>query len=468
MRRGSCAGVLALAALACATPERSQQANIALIVMDTVRADHLSAYGYERGTSPFLERLCEQGTRFDRAWSSSSWTLPAHASMFTGLLPRDHGASQSHLSLVGQPVQLAQLLARGGYHTAGFSNNPWVSDKTGLAAGFDHYGELWRKRQRPDPLLGDPTSAAVASWLEQDWDRERPFFLFVNLMEAHGPYEPDWKHSWPLLGGPLQVGQARERYQSVDELGLVRSWYAGGQPLDAGVIEGARDLYDAEIRQVDAAVERIVAHVDRHADPADTTLVVTTDHGESFGDHGHVGHAFSVYDNLLRVAMVARGPGFARGVSEPGVVQLVDLFPTLLMSAGVVPPHQGGIDMRGELPQERGLAASYAYPDQVLGTFPAALRRSAGLDAHRRSFAVGLDGRHKLIIDSEGREELYDLSQDPGELSPLQDAPADLLERLRALAESGRPVEHVGPAVEVDREDQETVQALRALGYLGE
>ncbi len=453
--------------LACTPPERSQADNIVLIVMDTVRVDHLSVYGYPEPTSPYLERLAEQGTRFDRAWSTSSWTLPSHASMFTGLLPSQHGATQSHLQLRGDPDLLAARLADAGYQCAGFSNNPWVSSKTGLHRGFEVFGELWRESERPSSLLADHSSVAVEQWFAAQRDRERPFFLFVNLMEAHGPYEPDWRYAWPVLGGPVAIARAHRAYDPVQDHGFVREWYAGDQPVEPEVLAAARALYDAEIRQVDASVERIVAAVDRYADPATTTLVVVTDHGEGFGEHGHVGHAFSVYDTLLRVAAIARGPGFEAGTVDGRVVQLTDLYPTLLQAAGLTAPETQGRDLHRQDDEQRLLAASYAYPAQVLGTFPPALRDSERLEPHRRSFGVGLDGRYKLILDSTGHQEVYDLIADPGEATPLTDLDPTILARLRAVAAASvTQGAAAGQGEPLGDLDPETLQALRELGYL--
>jgi arylsulfatase A-like enzyme len=457
------AALLGLALAGCAPSERSGAENIVLIVMDTVRVDHLSAYGYPEPTSPFLERLAADGVRFERAWSTSGWTLPAHASMFTGLLPAEHGATQSHLELKGSPSLLAERLSEAGYQCAGFSNNPWVSDKTGLAAGFAQFGELWRKTERPRAPLADPSSVAVERWLEGERDPERPFFLFVNLMEAHGPYEPDWRYAWSTVG-PFDTARARRVYGAVQEKGFVREWYAGEQPVGEEALAAARALYDAEIRQVDAAVARIVAAVDRVADPATTTLLVVSDHGEGFGEHGHVGHAFSVYDTLLRVPVIARGPGFEPGLVQHRPVQLTDVAPTLLAAAGLGPEEGPGRDLRLLHDEPRVLAASYAYPEQVLGTFPPAVRTSERLAPHLRSFGVALDGRFKLIVDSRGQRELYDLEADPEEASPLDRLEPALLQRLEAVATAGLAGD--GEGAELGELDEETRAALRELGYI--
>ena len=459
------AGLVLLALTACQPPAPAPPGSLVLIVLDTVRVDHLSAYGYERATSPFLEELAGEGTRYARAWSSSAWTLPAHASMFTGLPPRLHGADQTTLHLQGDQDLLAERLVAAGYQTAGFSNNPWVSADTGLVDGFGRYAELWRRRQRPRTLWGDPTSEAVARWIADERDPEKPFFLFVNLMEAHGPYEPAWRDAWPLLGGPLQTWKRARRYEQVEERGFVRAWYLGDEPVPPEAIEAAKDLYDAEIHQGDAAVARIVAALDQVADPASTTLLVVTDHGETFGEHGLMGHNFSLCETLLRTAVVARGPGFVAGAVEDGVVQLNDVFPTLLAAAGLpYDAQEGALDLHAPPPGIRPLEASYAYPRQVFGTFPPAQRSSRRLDPYRRALAAGLDGRFKLVRDSKGGEEVFDLVTDPGEEHPLPAPDPAVVARLRALAQGleGDPGEGGGP----EGLDPETAEELQRLGYL--
>lgn len=451
-------------------PSVSQQRNLVLIVLDTVRRDHLSAYGYERPTSPTLDRLVAQGTRFDRAWSTSCWTLPAHASMFTGLLPPDHGAGQTHLSLRGRPPLLASLLQDAGYQTVGFSNNPWVSQATGLAGGFDRFDELWREKL---PFYGSflgqhKTVDAVEDWFENQWDPNRPFFLFVNLMEAHGPYHPSWSQAREVIQDKDRYEDSVELYESVGDLGLVRSFYLKDPPVPPEVVLAARDLYDGEIRRADAAAGRVLKQVEDRTDPTRTTVLVVTDHGEHFGEHGHVGHAFSLYEPLVRVAMVARGPGFPAGSRRDDLVQLTDVYPTLLGVAGVTPAREhAGRDLRGAGDPDRALQATYDFPSQVLGTFPAPLRRSKALEPYRRTLRASLQGAHKLILDSNGQAEIYDVLADPLEERPLE--PAGLEDTVQALRRvAGQPdrvpvKEMPARTGDLDPQDQE---ALRELGYM--
>lgn len=447
----------------CRRPPPSRAPNLVLIVLDTVRMDHLSVYGYPRPTSPVLERFSSQGATFLRAYSTSSWTLPAHASMFSGLLPEQHRATQSHLHIDPNIPLLADQLAAAGYETAAFSNNPWVSPKTGLAQGFSTFVSLWGSPgERRWYLPGHPTVRQVRRWLRSQWTREHPFFLFVNLMEAHGPYQPSWEHAAPIFGDRAAYDEALEIYGDVGEQGLVRRHYLASPPLEPELVAAAMDLYDGELHTVDAVAGEILALVDEASEPASTTVLIVSDHGEHFGEHGQMGHAFSVYEPLLRVAMLARGPGFETQTTRDDLVQLTDIHATLMAAAGLV---SDGCALQRPCPERVGLSASYDYPLQVLRTFPAELRESAELDVVRRSFGVGLTPQYKLIRDSNGGEAFYDILMDPEERHPLGDLDPETREMLRRLA--GEP--SVSRRWRKEPEpawDQESHDALEALGYL--
>ena len=191
-------------------------------MLDTVRKDRTSAYGHDRDTTPNLAELAEDGVRFDRAWSTSCWSLPAHASLFTGQLPTEHGAHYEHLSLDEERPLLAEILAGRGYQTAGFSANPLVAEGVGLARGFGVWEEPWREYTLREALTGwriwhrfaapdrDKGGADVVDGVRR-WqatrDPARPALLFVNLMEAHAPYQEvsvQWRQAWtaPALSRP--------------------------------------------------------------------------------------------------------------------------------------------------------------------------------------------------------------------------------------------------------------------------
>ncbi len=452
-----------------APPPRVAGPNLVIVVLDTVRRDHLEVYGYPRPTSPRLVELASQGTVFEEARSTSCWTLPAHASMFTGLLPVRHGADQHHVALWGDPPTLARRLRDAGWNTVGITANPWVSYRSGLSRGFDTYRDLWRVRERERstwPL--HPAVAAVEGWLQHTWDRTRPFFLFVNLMEAHGPYRPPVTSAWTLFDGMRDMRRALHLYRHVGRGGLVRAWFAGPAPVKPEALDAARRLYDAEIRAADAAMGRIIDAVDEVADPASTTVLVVSDHGEHFGEHGLVGHAFSLHDTLVRVGLVARGPGFAPGTRSARPVSLVDVYPTLLEAAGLEIPAGDGLPITQDPPGVRPVQATYAWPEQVLSTFLPAEQEDPRLATHRRALAAAVIGTWKIVRGSDGSERVYDLASDPEEANPRTDVPTDVLEALREAAgeprddhREPRSRRHAPPAA-----DAETLEALRGLGYV--
>ncbi|HLA38826.1 MAG TPA: sulfatase, partial [Candidatus Glassbacteria bacterium] len=167
--------------------------NILLIVMDAARADRFGCYGYNRPTTPNIDRLAAEGVRFTQAWSTSSWTLPAHASLFTGLLPDEHKTHCGHAWLVDRIPTLAELLAVKGYRTAGFSNNPYVDRSENLHRGFERFEAVWANSAVTDsvhPYDTPHTNRLVEEFIENAHSGAGPFFAFINYMDTHMPYGP--------------------------------------------------------------------------------------------------------------------------------------------------------------------------------------------------------------------------------------------------------------------------------------
>ncbi len=465
----------------CAAPARPP--NIVLIVVDTVRADRLSCYGYPRPTTPHIDTLCARGIRFDDVSSTSSWTLPAHASLFTGLLPSLHKATQEHTRLDGGPATLAELLGARGYATLGVSANPVVSVGSGLARGFDAFAETWTSEYRAAGLaaMQHPNRVAVQRLLEEV-PPDEPFFLFVNFIEAHGPYDPPEPHRSRFLRVPPDapiVASARSRGTA--------PYYLGRAPISEREFAVLSDLYDGEVARVDELVGELLSYLEESGRMRDTLLVLTSDHGENLGDHGHFRHVFSLYRTTVHVPLVLvlpDGSGAGEVRSEPA--SLLDLFATLLAAAGApVPPGSGGRDLRAPPAAADGDApifAEYYYPLQALELF-----RDAGppeetravLRPYLRRLRSVEQGGLRFVWSSDGRHELYDLAEDPGEQENLVGAPP-LAERQRRLdAELDSLVERAGgptplpelgsggpPTGAFGDLDPDSAERLRELGYL--
>jgi len=439
--------------------------NLVLIVIDTARADHFSCYGYPRLTTPRLDRFAHDAIRFEDASSVSSWTLPAHASLFTGLFPVTHRATQEHLVLDKRFTTLAELLHARGFATAGFSGNPWVSKRTNLARGFEvmreMYGPPGAKEIETHPHA---TNAAIFEWLRQR-DPQRPFFLFVNYIEPHFPYEAPAAYEESFVAPATSTEERQAAAVSMVD------WYLHPQPLPPRVAALRRALYDAELAYADAIVAELLAGL-RNMELYDNSLiVVTSDHGENLGEHGHLNHVFSLYESTLRVPLIVRRPGGRdSGTVRPEPVQLPDVFMTLTAAAGITPrdARLAGRDLFGAVAAvERPLLAEYYYPAQALSVFSPEQRSSSGLDRFRRRLRSIRVGSRKLIWGSDGRHELYDLATDPLETKNLFGAADSGADRLQAqLAELLQRYQSPEPeAATPPPADAATQERLRALGY---
>lgn len=471
--------LVALAAIAlfpfagCTVEQPARRPNVVVIVLDTVRPDYLSAYGHPRPTSPFLERFAAEGTRFDRAWSTSSWTLPAHASLFSGTPPAFHRATQSTERIAPDVPLLAERLRAAGYQTVGLSANQWVSRATGLDRGFESFGDQWSFRQRTRAAAtAHPFVRALREWLEHARDPGRPFFAFVNLTDAHMPYLSHWEEAQPFF--PSKEAWSRAVSELFPDMGmnlLVRQ-FGGGKPLDERELGELRALYEGCVRRVDGVGAALLAEVDAHADPQETLVFVLSDHGENLGEHGLISHVFNLYDTNLRIALLARGPGFAAGAVEERQAQITDLYPTILRAAGLAPEaHCAGLDLRGELPERRTLVATLERPLVSLQIFPEKVRESGVLARFDRALSAAIGRQYKSIEAEDGSRELFDLVQDAGEQHALGSLPPDRRERFgsalaaeRRLRESRRAAEVQGDA----RANPLSRGGLRELGYVGD
>jgi arylsulfatase A-like enzyme len=473
-RRAARLGSIALSCIllagiqACGSREgAAARPDIVLIVLDTVRWDHLSLHGYARPTSPRLDALAERGRVFERAYATGGWTVPSHASLFTGLYPVRHGATQERWQMSPALETLAEVLSEAGYETVGVTGNAMITEQRGFAQGFETWVESWREAKTQD------RDRASVAWVERFLDerrRDRPLFLFINLIGPHTPYD--------------SCGESCGAFGAEVEGGIVDSfwwnYYLGLRRFSDLELERLDRLYDAEIREVDANLGRIVDALDQHAPEESTFLAVTSDHGENIGDHGHVNHVFSLHESAIRIPLVIRYPrALGTGVRDDRPAQLVDLFPTILRVAeagshGAVSSQQG-VDLLEEDRKPRPVLSEYYRPEQVFRRIEktgGARTRGQLAEYDRRMRAVIEDG-WKLVWGSDGRHELYDLESDPKESHNLVDESSaqprrarltqrleELLRRYRATSGSPEGSDAALPAL-----DRATRDELRALGY---
>ncbi len=445
--------------------------NIVIVVLDTARPDALSVYGAAQPTSPFLEEFAKSGTTYERAYSSSSWTLPAHATLFTGALPTVHHATQSHPKLEASVPTLAERLTAAGYETAGFSNNPWVSATTDLSRGFARFVDKWEKRETRDDAnpQAHPTVKAVEEWLGTQAKDAKPFFLFVNLIEPHMPYLPPPECAAPFIGDPKTLPALTERYFKRGEPNalLVRH-YAGKEPLSDDDWATLRALYDGELRYVDSLTRAIVGAAEKRGGSDKTLVFLVSDHGENLGDHGHIGHTFNLYDSNVRIALLARGPSIGAGARERKLTQIADVYATSLAAAGLPrDKHCVGQDLRQPLSSARVLYAALDRPEISFGVFPKDVQESGVLKRFDRELEAVIGPRFKLIRASDGSEELFDLLADPNELHPLASAEeaSSFVTSARGVISAVRAAGTSASGAATLSSDPKVLDALRSLGY---
>jgi len=424
-------------------PGRAARPNVVLVSVDTLRARSLGSYGYARDTSPFLDEIAAAGSVFEQAWTASVTTSPAHMSLFTGLYPARHGIRRGlDVKRPGVPTLASQLRA-AGYFTAAFTENGYLVRRRGFGEGFHQYTENQGETQKA-PGEARLTFGQARAWVEAH--RELPFFLFVHTYEVHSPYDPEEPHA-SLFEGDDAPG-----------------------PADAA-IRAARDRYDREIRAVDDELRAFFETLERAGAARDTLVVLTSDHGEEFAEHGGYQHGGAVFEESLRVPLVFWGPGripAARRIAEP--VSLTDVAPTLLALLDLPVPatldgHSLAETLRGGgAPAPRPLFAEAQARERWTGP----LTREAW---NPPLFAVRV-GAEKFVLHRPEHGEAepmrrFDLAADPQEASP-QPVAAERAAQIEALLDR-----HLGAAAPGSAAAQEPGadvtpdlrERLRALGY---
>ncbi|UCE86686.1 MAG: sulfatase [Deltaproteobacteria bacterium] len=439
--------------------------NIVLVVVDTLRADHLSLYGYPRATSPHLDRIAQRAAVFDRAYSVISHTLPAHVSLMTGIHPTGHQVLSNGWRYEGPFPTLAERLREAGYATAGFVSGLPLDAESGMARGFEVYRDTrdWRGRRR-GKIPGTDVTRAAQRWLADT--ARAPFFLFLHYYDVHPPYLRAEGAEFPFqVDATLRsVVDARGVADAAMESISYAPVTLDDRPL--GLVE-AINTYDNEIHHVDAMIQELIDALAERGALDSTWLVVTSDHGEGLGEHGYYQHGLYLYEEQLHVPLLVRnfgdaGPG--RRVAVP--VTLLDVCATLAEVAGLSPdPRLQGASllavMRGAAePAERWLLAQRRFFSQDV-----ALQRGR-FAARDPLFAVLGTGPAKLVWSGAGPPELYDLSADPRESENLASArPEELQRLLDVLHELRRRYATDAPMPDTSVEP-ELREQLEALGYL--
>jgi len=399
-----------------------------LVSIDTLRADHVGLYGYERDTTPFLDRFGARGIVYENVITSAAWTLIAHMTMLTGLFPDQHNVTEGKRTLAAEAPLLAERLKQRGYHTVGLYRPGWIHPRHGFERGFD----VFRQHH--------PVEEAEVH-LEEELAKlppGEPFFLFLHLFDVHND---------PSTKDPPSVYSAPEPYQDLFLPGarerLAGQTYASlkKRPIHPEEREALAALYDDGIRHVDAALERIFGKLEADGRLADTLVIVTSDHGESLAQRGPMTGHGGPWQEGVHVPLIVRLPGDARaGTRVAELAHLVDVVPTVLDFLGLpADPLLPGHSLLQPLPPRRVVSGGND-PVQYALQWPEKLMRSG---------------------TSVGR---VDLEHDPGELDIriVENADFERLKELRGLAPGSiYPAQKIGAMSREDRDD------LEALGYGG-
>jgi arylsulfatase A-like enzyme len=418
--------------------------NILVYMIDTLRADHVGAYGYDRATSPNLDSLAADGTLFRSVVAQSSWTKPSVASVLTGLNPQIHGVNGRGDALAPEAVTLAELLWEAGYDTAAIFTNGNLAHM-GLGQGYAHYQHLREGTRRSVHVLSDALNDEAFRWLDQR-DGSRPFFLYLHATDPHSPYTP-----------PDGFLERLGLTVSDPDTGLLESV----NELQRGVVDERQladlvALYDAEIAFNDEQFGRLVAFLERRGLYDSTLIIVVSDHGEEFFDHGWWQHGKTLYEEQLAVPLIVRFPG-GEGVGETvdAIAQHIDIAPTVLDLAGIEAP--------AELPG-RSLRALLG------GSAPAGpVNAISYLRVDRREAESVRSAIGKLILhhyDIGGGRLLFDLESDPAERRNLYESRPVLAGYLEASLRAFHLAHDTRYAPEKGEIDAELAARLRDLGYV--
>ncbi len=436
--------------------------HVLLVVFDTLRADRMSVYGYEKETTPFLRQSEPQLLKFTHAKAVAPWTMPSHASMFTGLMPSKHKARWGRIRLAPKFTTIAETLRDNGFATVSVSSNPFFAETFGLTQGFDDASLIRGPgKERSAEILG-----RLPSIIDEAVQGEKRLFLFLNFMDAHIRYNHyEYGRQFGLKGRP-PIRNAEEKWEVS----------AGEREFTPEDRRNHGAAYDAAVRYLDDVAREIVDLLEEKSILDQTLVIFTSDHGDGLGFHQEMGHSISVWEEQLAIPLLIRFPNARHGgeiISTP--VSLLGLAPFILDNLGVERP-----ETLCEVPSLETSSEGRVYADYRSYFFDSKRHTNAKMAELYPELRQTVLSRHvvycgpnKLVIDGQGVVEWFNLEDDPNEQENLaqQGLPAMevCMNRYRGLLSAGRLTSFSEKVVqtEIDQEhDEIEIEALRALGYV--
>lgn len=464
----------------------SNQPNILLIILDTMRPDHLGCYGYSKQTSPHIDKVASEGVIFKNTFSTSPWTLPSHGSIMTGTYVSRHCIDKGSETIDKSLLTLAEYLNRNDYQTVGLSSNIWISETTGMNRGFERFkyvNELpfqrtlnpnivqkvvkeiyWRYLFKRYDYGARKVNTLICNFINDQWNHDKPFFIFVNYLETHLQYKPPKKFRRMFI----------EKYEE----SLIKKINQDANKYNAGLCEMSEEdfkilqrLYDAEIKYVDSRIGEVLEFLEKEKILDNTLIIITSDHGENLGEHGLMDHQFSLHDTVIRIPLIIRYPGlFDKGQVIEYPAQTVDIFPTIADTIRLSKKYN-------DIDQLQGVSLLNAKVSSVKrNVFAEYLKpRYEVFENHypdhdwsplKRKLRMIRTNIFKLIVSSDGNDILYDIKNDPCENdNVLSSFPLVAKELRKKLNEWTETIAN-GTKDNAIEYNEDIIRVLRGLGYL--
>jgi arylsulfatase A-like enzyme len=422
--------------------------NIVVIIMDTARADYFGISGELGSFTATVDEIAGEGVVFNNAFATSSWTLPSHVSLFTGLYPHQHGAVHEHFNVDESLKTMAEILRSRGYATVGVNCNPWLNKPCGIAQGFDVYEEISRKIEYGRDKGAGLCTITAAEWISRYCREGKPFFLFINYLDPHLPFSPP-THVMTTTNSYLNDGEFAFDSFSVED---AESYIAGTTKLTENDLETIRTLYLSEIAYVDEQIGTLVS-LFRELDCLDETfMILASDHGEHLGEHNLLGHEFTLFEQVLRIPLIIRYPStYPPGSIVDTPVSLVDILPTVLELIGDETSYASSsgrsllhvLDWSDE--DERTILSELSRPTTLIYDYWKNKYPEIDMTHYDRGLRALRMGRFKYVVTSRGEEFLFDLEEDPLEENNLVDTHTDEVKKLRSELAKETGTTHTGP-----------------------
>jgi arylsulfatase A-like enzyme/uncharacterized protein YggT (Ycf19 family) len=474
-------------------PSRSQRPNVLLIVLDAVRPDHMSCYGYHRKTTPSMDAFARSARVYRNAVSPSCWTLPSHASLFTGLPYSAHGVGYDHQHLDQRFETLAEKLKAAGYHTVGVSANGFVSSFSDLNRGFEFF---WNPVPRKCPgrrltvaetLVWDvlkcrewlsftpPMQRRIGEWFRNQYRPDKPFFMFLNYLDVH-QYDVPTRHRFARSRLKWTTPEVVSKWEEKNQRELVGVYLMTGRDtLSPREMLEWETLYDERLAYVDRQVGKLLTFLRRNGLDGNTLILITADHGEQLGEHHMFGHQYALYEPAVHVPLILKWGDHVQAGEDDNLVQSHDIYATILDAAGIpwqkTPAHNSESLLRTETGKPRPCFSECLAPAlPFIGEYSA---RYPTLDFRRflRRLRSARVGDMKLIRSSDGTFELYDLARDPFETRNLAADQLQTVKQLQKVLDDWLlSFRHYEPAAvtpeDIRKLSPEELDVLRGLGYI--